>query len=391
MKIAILTSGILPVPAVHGGAVETLIDFYLEYNNQKKMHDITVYTIYHKDIKNHPALKSEVNHYVYIDVSSFLARIKRKIYHYKHHNEYYNHYIEFFFEQSFKKLSINHYDIVLLENRPGYAYKLSHRGIQSIQLHLHNDLLNATTPFANEIFHSITKIITVSNYIKERVNTIAQTDKVQTVYNGINLDLFSRKEYNHINRSKLGMNETDFVIVYCGRINPDKGISELIDAMILLNENPHIKLLVIGSPFFGGAADDEFTVNLKNKADIIKDRIIFTGFVHYNEVPAYLNLAEIAIIPSIWDDPFPTTVLEAQAMSLPLIVTNRGGIPEEIGEDNAIVVPTGPEFELRLSKAIVQLYNHPEQRDAMSKSSLANSIKYDKNRFAKDILNAITI
>ena len=35
MKIAILTCGILPIPAVLGGAVENMIDFYLEYNDQK--------------------------------------------------------------------------------------------------------------------------------------------------------------------------------------------------------------------------------------------------------------------------------------------------------------------------------------------------------------------
>ena len=45
MKIAILTSGILPVPAVLGGAVENLIDYYLEYNNQHQLHDITVYSV----------------------------------------------------------------------------------------------------------------------------------------------------------------------------------------------------------------------------------------------------------------------------------------------------------------------------------------------------------
>ena len=45
MKIAILTSGILPVPAVLGGAVENLIDFYLEYNERHQLHDITIYII----------------------------------------------------------------------------------------------------------------------------------------------------------------------------------------------------------------------------------------------------------------------------------------------------------------------------------------------------------
>ena len=56
MKIAILTSGILPVPAVQGGAVENLIDFYLEYNCQHHLHDITVYSVWNPDISQHPAL-----------------------------------------------------------------------------------------------------------------------------------------------------------------------------------------------------------------------------------------------------------------------------------------------------------------------------------------------
>lgn len=74
MKIAILTSGILPVPAVLGGAVENLIDFYLEYNDIHQLHDITVYSCNHCDTKNHPAVKSKVNHYHYIDTTSIIAK-----------------------------------------------------------------------------------------------------------------------------------------------------------------------------------------------------------------------------------------------------------------------------------------------------------------------------
>ena len=73
MKIAILTCGILPIPAVQGGAVENLIDFYLEYNNQKRLHDITIYSPWDKKAKNHPALSSDVNHYIYINDKSLKA------------------------------------------------------------------------------------------------------------------------------------------------------------------------------------------------------------------------------------------------------------------------------------------------------------------------------
>ena len=45
MKIAVLTSGILPVPSVEGGAVEKLVDFFLQYNEEVAHHDITVFSI----------------------------------------------------------------------------------------------------------------------------------------------------------------------------------------------------------------------------------------------------------------------------------------------------------------------------------------------------------
>ena len=53
MKLAVLTCGMLPIPAVQGGAVENLIDFYLDYNNRKKLHDITVYSPWDAKVKKH--------------------------------------------------------------------------------------------------------------------------------------------------------------------------------------------------------------------------------------------------------------------------------------------------------------------------------------------------
>ena len=106
MKIAILTSGILPVPAVQGGAVENLIDFYLAYNNQRQLHDITVYSVNHPEVQHHPALLSNVNHYHYIDTSSIFAKIRRTFYKIFHKDEYYNYFIEYYFEQAFKHLKM---------------------------------------------------------------------------------------------------------------------------------------------------------------------------------------------------------------------------------------------------------------------------------------------
>ena len=106
-------------------------------------------------------------------------------------------------------------------------------------------------------------------------------------------------------------------------------------------------------------------------------------------MPDYLSIADVSVIPSIWDDPFPTTVLEAQAMGLPIITTKRGGIPEEITEDNAILLETDEHFVDNLANAILDLYQHPEKREAMAKASLERSKLFDKETYAKNFFAAI--
>ena len=390
MKIVILTSGILPVPAVQGGAVENLIDYYLEYNNIHKLHDITVYSVWHPDVMRHKALKSKINHYKFIDTTSPWAKIKRHYYHKKHAHEYYNYFIEYFFEEVYKDLQKQDYDFIILENRPGYAYKLITRGCKNIILHLHNDLLNNQTPKHQEIYNSLTKILTVSDYIKKRVSTIAWDSKIQTIYNGIDLNRFSTKAKHPISRAELGLTTDDFIIVFSGRVNKDKGIDKLIEAMLLCKDMTNIKLLIIGSTFFGNATnEDDFTHMLKDKAKSIEKNIVFTGFVPYDKMPSYLQIADVAVIPSVWNDPFPTTVLEAQAMELPIITTRRGGIPEEVTEDNAILLEIDEHFVENLASSILKLYKHPEIRLKMCEASRKNSSFYNNERFAKDFLMSL--
>lgn len=390
MKLAILTCGILPVPAVQGGAVENLIDFYMDYNNRKKLHDITVYSPWDDQVKTHPALSSDVNHYIYIDVTSLKARIERKIYKQFHSHEYYNYFIEYYFEKIFTILKKKNYDYIILENCPGYAYKLSLRGFTNLILHLHNELLHSNSKHHNIIFNSLTKILTVSDYIKGRVSTIEPSNKITTVHNGIDLKSFSPKKTLCISRKDLGFSEDDFVLVYSGRINQEKGVSELIDAMLSLKYQPKVKLMIIGGSFFGNTNnEDKFILSVKDKAKSIEKQIVFTGFIPYDKMPDYLQLADVAIIPSIWNDPFPTTELEAQAMGLPIITTVRGGIPEEVSVENAILLETDDHFIKNLTSAILDLYEHPDKRKQMSTVSFERAKLFDKDSFAEHLFSVI--
>ena len=97
----------------------------------------------------------------------------------------------------------------------------------------------------------------------------------------------------------------------------------------------------------------------------------------------------MAVIPSVWDDPFPTTVLEAQAMGLPVISTLRGGIPEEVTKDTAILLATDENFVENLAKTILALYNHPDKRKQMSAAALKHSQQFSKERYARNFFKAL--
>ena len=390
MKIAILTSGILPIPAVQGGAVENLTDFYLEYNNQHKLHDITIYSVWHPDMERHPALQSTVNHYVYIKVTGLWAKLKKKWYQLTRHEEYYHYTIEFYLQEAIKDISRRSYDIILIENRPAYALKLKEVSNAKLVYHLHNEKLDSKSEKALDIYNAATCIITVSDYIKSRVLTINHYDeKTTTVYNGIDLHAFSSCNHS-INRNSIGLQVDDFVMVFSGRVTAEKGIMQLIEAMTLLQDLPRIKLLVIGSSFYGNDDNkNSFAKALREKAAHLSDRIIFTGFIPYAKMPNYLQIADIAVIPSVWDDPFPTTVLEAQATGLPIISTRRGGIPEEVTEESAILLDTDECFVDNMATAIRDLYQHPEKRKALGQAGLLHSKYFDKERFAKDFFNSL--
>lgn len=388
MNIAILTSGILPIPAVQGGAVENLIDFCLDYNNQHQTHHITIYSINHPLIKNNGTQDSEVNHYKYIDIISWMAKIKKRIYTIKNgKNGYYHYNIEYYFDRAIHDILKKKFDIILVENRPGYALKLEKSVTAKLVLHQENDFLNSQTLHGRKIYDAFSRIINTSSYITDRVKTINPSDtKCKTVLNGIDTHFFFQAE--PLSRKQVDLTDKDFVIAYSGRLNEEKGILPLIQATKQLNSIPNLRLLIIGASSYGkDKHPTPFIEKLEKESESIKNRVIFTGFVDYNQVPSYLKMADIAVVPSMWEEPFGLTVVEAMAAGLPLITTRSGGIPE-ICEGIATIVDRESIVE-NLATAILNLYEHPEKRAIMAKASLERSKQFDKETYAKNFFKAL--
>lgn len=389
MRIAILTSGILPVPAVQGGAVETRVGHLLDYNDQHRLHDITVYSVYHPAVEGHQALQSDANHYVYVDTRSLMARIRKRIHGLIHKNTYYHYSIDYFFQQALNMLKKQHFDCIIAANRPGYGLQLKKVTDAKIIYLLGNDFLNDAVPHSAELYQAAALIVANSDFIRRRVQTCNPNDtKCVTVYNGIDLEPFDVPPT--ITRASLGYDKDDFILAFSGRLTPEKGIMQLIEAMKLIKDERRIKLLVMGSSFYeNGSNDNPFITELKRSAQEISDKIIFTGYVKHEKIADYLRLADVAVIPSIWEEPFGLTVVEGMAAGLPIITTNRGGIPELVTKDNAIIIEVTDAFTNQLVQAIRHLYLHPKTCRSMGEISLQLSKRFSKELYAKNFFQAL--
>lgn len=260
-------------------------------------------------------------------------------------------------------------------------------------LHLHNDFLNTASRGSYEIFRRLSCVVCVSDYISgivDRINPAVK--KTVTVHNGIDIKSLTGQGNNDITRTRIGLQPDDFVIIYTGRLIPEKGISELIDAIILLSGYSDIRLIVAGSSILTVPGEgDRFLTTLKDKAAKLKDRIIFTGQIAHSDIGQYLRLADIAVIPSTWGEPFGLTCVEAMAAGLPVITTDRGGLPEITDTDCAITVDPEKDFTVRLADAIRSLYLSPEKRATMGKAAAEKSLMFTKERYAKAFFDALSL
>lgn len=387
MKIAIITAGRLPVPSTKGGAVETKIDYILAYNATHHLHNITTYSICPD--KNHAFVGSTPeNHYYHINNKSLLFRLGQRIFKFFNKRPYYDSYIEYFLYLCLRHIKHRNYDIIITTNRPGYTEKISQTTNTPIILQLNNDYLNPQIKDAYRIKELCAGIITCSHYINNLASSVSCDKEVPviTVHNGIDIARFVNAHPQK--RSDLGIMNDDYVVVFSGRIIPEKGVLELIKAIKLISNVINIKLLIIGASFYGKDNHNSPYMNdLINESEPIKNRVIFTGYIDYNEIPAYLKVANIAVVPSIWDEPFGLTVLEAMAAGLPLISTKGGGIPE-ICKETAILIERNNIIN-NIADSILFLYNNPKEAELIGKISQERSWQFDKDIFSKTYLEAV--
>lgn len=181
-----------------------------------------------------------------------------------------------------------------------------------------------------------TKIVCVSKSVLDRSieDKLAPARKQLILRNGtcngidtvhqFNPELINKADIAEL-RKKYGINEDDYVIGYSGRLVRDKGIIELVNAFSLLKNAENCKLLLVGM----FEERDALPEDIKEK--ILNDpRIIYTGFIN-GGMENYYAMMNVYVLAS-YREGFPTGVLEAQSMQLPVITTRVTGCKDSILE-----------------------------------------------------------
>jgi spore coat protein SA len=156
-------------------------------------------------------------------------------------------------------------------------------------------------------------------------------------------------------------------IVYVGRIVPEKGVLELVEALArVLPQNPEWTAEIIGARWFRAGEKPTAYENSVARAAASCGRIVLAGFKLHEQVLASLARAAIAVVPSRWDDPFPRTALEALAQGCALICSTRGGMPE-LGPEHAVYVENISTDSL--ASALERLITDEAEREELQRRS----------------------
>ena len=169
---------------------------------------------------------------------------------------------------------------------------------------------------------------------------------------GVDLDRFKfNKEVRYDLRLQLGIEDTQIVFLYIGRLNMDKGVSELFSAFnSLIEQADNVKLLVVGVD-----EDDFYTKRVLNKFPNLNG---YVKSVSYTETPEnYMSASDILVLPSHREG-FGMVVIESAAVGIPSIGSDIYGI-----QDAIVDKLTGLLFEVGNASALCEsmkllLQNH---------------------------------
>ena len=211
-------------------------------------------------------------------------------------------------------------------------------------------------------------------------------NNITPISNGINSDVFNPNNDGEYLRKRFNLPEKNIVLT-AGRISPEKNLEVLINAIPHVIEKVDAHFLFVGS---GG----EYKQNLQKMVKKLElyDFVSFTSFLKWEDYPNIFTIADIFSLPSEFELQSIVT-LEAVSSGLPVVVVNKGALPELANSDNGFVFE--PKNSVEMAEKIVTLLSDEKLKKQMSRNSLKlikkHSLPSVANQYVKAYENAINI
>mgnify|MGYP004647882283 CR=1 FL=1 len=367
-RVAIVGGMDHPIPAIHGGAIQTLVTALLDKNEDQGFFKFDVYTCADKMLNSLHYKKTtiyQINHrklfiQFWIGVYRLFRKLSGNILPYKNA----------FMLLVNLKLSRQKYDAIIYETSDNEYLQVKRHDRERILFHVHADYLKNDSYGIERIVNNCDKFVAVSDFIKSRLQNITEdADKIVVLRNAVDVEQFqklSSAQFRKSIRGKYGIKDDDFLLLYCSRLSPEKGCLELLKAVESI---PSCKLLIVGGENFDSNDITPYVQKLLKHAEKLQNRVIFTGYVAHEDVAKYMYAVDAAVVPSVCNEACSLTLLEFMACGLPTIASNTGGIPEFCNDSTTIKVTLEKNFEENLRKAIIKILDDVQLRTSMGSAA----------------------
>lgn len=148
-------------------------------------------------------------------------------------------------------------------------------------------------------------------------------------------------------------------VLFLGRLSPEKGLPLLLEAWARIRSGKR-KLLIAGR-----GPEEEALKGLAARLEL--KNIEFLGYLPRETHPALWSRTAFAVIPSLWNEPFPLSFLEAWSFQRACLASRLGAMAEHIvsGQDGLLVEPFS---SAALERALQFLLDNPQQTAAMGQA-----------------------
>lgn len=376
MKILFVCPGGLPVPAVKGGAVQCLINNLLDENEKRSVFfDFIILTPYDSEAYKE-SLKYNHTFFVFPKVPPLIIKFDcfvfsiAKFFKMKHINSYSRIFKSFYFKKYISRYIYNNdFDFILFEHNVLLLNALKYKNNLNkyngkYGFHQHN--ITYRLLGTKSILNKCKCIITISEFMKNKLLSNEKLNinpkNVYVLKNQIDTSIFKHISYeDNPFFKKFNLNPKEYkIILFAGRINPEKGIDVLLKALLMM-KNKKFRLVITGDKFDVLKRKGPYFQEIENLASKLNNKVIYTGYINNNEMPFIYNLSDIVVLPSMWDEPAGLTMLEAVTCEKCVITTNSGGIPEYVG-DYAIMIERNSEIVNNLYLEIQKVLMNEEIR-----------------------------